>query len=47
MPLQQQKIVINLEEPDEINENTAINVQHLPSQDRWKSTAAAIFHKYL
>ena len=28
------KIVINLEEPDEVNENTAINVQPLPSQDR-------------
>ena len=26
--------VTNLEEPDEINENTAINVQPLPSQDR-------------
>ena len=26
--------VTNLEEPDEINENTAINVQTLPSQDR-------------
>ena len=41
------KIVINLEEPDEINENTAINVQPLPSQDRWKATTAAIFRKYL
>ena len=28
------KIVINLEEPDEINENLTINVQPLPSQDR-------------
>ena len=41
------KIVINLEEPDEVNENTAINVQPLPSQDRWKATTAAIFRKYL
>ena len=41
------KIVINLEEADEINENTAINVQPLPSQDRWKATTAAIFRKYL
>ena len=47
MPLQQKKIVINLEEPDEIIENTAINVQPLPSQDRWKTTTAAIFGKYL
>ena len=39
--------VTNLEEPDEINENTAINVQPLPSQDRWKATTAAIFRKYL
>ena len=45
MPLQKQKK--NLKEPDEINENTAINVQPLPSQDRWKATAAAIFRKYL
>ena len=36
-----------MEEPDEINENTAINVQPLPSQDRWKATTAAIFRKYL
>ena len=47
MPLQQKKIVSNLEEPDEINENTEINVQPLPSQDRWKATTAAIFRKYL
>ena len=36
-----------LKEPDEINENTAINVQPLPSQDRWKAATAAIFRKYL
>ena len=47
MPLQQKKNVSNLEEPDEINENTAINVQPLPSQDRWEATTAAIFRKYL
>ena len=44
MPLYQKKF---LKEPDEISENTAINVQPLPSQDRWKATTAAIFRKYL
>ena len=47
MPLQQKKIVCNLEEPDEINENTAINAKPVPSQDSWKATTAAIIRKYL
>ena len=47
MPLLQKQLVSSLEEPDEINENTSINVQPLPSQDRWKTITAEIFRKYL
>ena len=50
MPLlqkKQNKIVSNLEEPNEMNEIAAINLQSLPSQARRKTTAAAIFCEYL
>ena len=40
-------ITCNLEEPDEINESIAINLQSLPSLARWKTTTAEIFGKYL
>ena len=41
------KIVSNLEEPNEMNESAAINLQSLPSQARRKTTTAAIFCEYL
>ena len=51
MPLlqktKQNEIFNNLEEPDEINESTAINLQPLPSQARRKTTTAAILCKCL
>ena len=40
-------ITHNLEEPDEIKESIAINLQSLPSRARWKTTTAWIFRKYL
>ena len=40
-------ITYNLEEPDEINESIAINLQSLQSRARWKTTTAEIFRKYL
>ena len=43
----QNETVSNLEEPNEINESTSINLQPLPSQARRKATAAAIFREYL
>ena len=43
----QNETVSNLEEPNEINESTSINLQPLPSQARRKTTTAAIFREYL
>ena len=43
----QNEIVSNLEEPDEIKESTAINLQPLPSQAMQKTKTTVIFHKYL
>ena len=40
-------ITCNLEEPDEINESIAINLQSLPSWAWRKTTTAEIFCKYL
>ena len=43
----QNETVSNLEEPNEINESTSINLQPLLSQARRKATTAAIFLEYL
>ena len=43
----QNKIVSNLEEPNEMDKSAVINLQSLPSQARRKKTSAAIFREYL
>ena len=48
MPLLQKKppeIVSNLEEADKIYENTAINIQLLPSQARWKTATVEVIRE--